>query len=83
MPSLADALATAQARKPGPRCTVAIVLDALPPADRDALRAAIADPSLSAERIAQACRNAGVPLGSSPLMRHRRNGCSCKDRASE
>lgn len=81
--SLADALAEVQARKLGPRCTVAVVLGALPPADRDALLAAIADPQLSAERIAAACKAADIALGYSPISRHRRNGCDCKLRASE
>lgn len=77
MTSLADALATAQARKPGPKCTVARVLASLPPSEAELLVAALADPSYSNEALALACQSAAVDLGVSPIGRHRRKGCAC------
>ena len=81
MTSLADALTTAQARKPGPKCTVAVVLAELPPKDRDALANAINETrrgiKLSSEHLALECTSAGVPIGPHPIARHRRKGCAC------
>ena len=79
MTSLADALTAAQARKPGPRCTVALVLADLPPKDRDALTRALNETRrgirLSSEHLALLC--ADLDLGPAPIARHRRKGCAC------
>lgn len=77
MTSLADALTAAAARKPGPRCTVSLVLGTLPAADRELLADALTNRAISNEALFTACRDAGIDLTLAPLSRHRRGGCDC------
>lgn len=77
MGTLAAAITEVTNRKPGPKCTVALALQAADDTDRAALTQAIADSTISAERLAEACKQAGIKLGYSPIARHRRRGCDC------
>lgn len=72
-PSLAALLAQTDQR----RCRVAVILDDLGPDDRDALTAALSEPSVSTFRIANALRQNGVIVAQDSVMKHRRGACNC------
>ena len=63
------------APKPGPRCSVCVVIEALDAKDRAALDAAIADPSFTSVVISAALRAEGYDIAPQPLQRHRRGDC--------
>ena len=78
--ALADALAQVLATRPGPRCTIAKLLDGIPPADRPDYIAALADENLSAVTICKAFAMEGHSVTRSPVERHRRGECACGSR---
>lgn len=74
---LADALAATPERHTGPQCSVGRALVELDGADADALRAALADETITAARLAAALRSIGVDVGHATINRHRRRDCRC------
>lgn len=80
--SLAQALA-AQVTKPGPACSVATILEQLPPDDQNTLSSALADPRFSHADIARSLGDAAhmgdraVKVAASTIGRHRKGECAC------
>jgi hypothetical protein len=72
--SLADTLAT---RRSNVGCGMRKVLASLPPKDRDALLAALDDPSYSGAVLSRMLREEGVMVSDFTIRRHRRTDCSC------
>lgn len=64
-------------QKPGPRCAVALVFEALNDADAADLRAAFAGNHHSSS-IGRALRSRGFTLSDYTVARHRRGNCSCE-----
>jgi hypothetical protein len=58
-------------------CTVARVLAALDPKDRDVVTAALANEDITHSAIANVLQSAGHDLKQGTVSRHRRGGCSC------
>ena len=59
----------------GPRCATCRVMAELDAKDRDALAAALADPSFTSVAISAALRAEGYDVAPQPLQRHRRGDC--------
>ena len=59
----------------GPRCATCRVILQLDAKDRDALAAALADPSFTSVAISAALRAEGYDVAPQPLQRHRRGDC--------
>jgi hypothetical protein len=74
---LADALAAPVVAHRAP-CHVAVLLSALPAADREGLRAALADPARPSTWIAAVLRANGHDVSAGSVQRHRRGGCRCR-----
>ena len=71
--------ARARSARPGPTCSVKVLLDSLPPADGAELRKALADPTIRATGLHRALRDrtVGEPPSTWSLSAHRRNDCAC------
>lgn len=81
MPLSVDAFRKAtEARQPGPRCAVAVLLQKLIPKDRTALNAALDDNSITGIAIAEVLTADGHRIGASSITRHRGRGCACGPR---
>ena len=76
-----EALAATEQR-PGTRCTVATVLEALDDVQRAKVEAAL-DPESgkSTAWLARAFKKMGLDCRESPIGRHRRGDCECRRRA--
>lgn len=61
---------------PGPRCTMCALLDALPPHEADAVRAALADPRVLGSKLAHALEANGHHMKPLTVQRHRRGDCA-------
>lgn len=77
--SLAQALA-AESGRPGPICTVATLLAALPPEDAATLTEALASPLYTSAKIERALRAEGHRIAAQTLGRHRKGECACGTR---
>ena len=77
--SLAQALA-AQVSKPGPPCTVAVLIEQLPPEDVTVLTDALASPLWTNAKIARALKAEGHGIAAQTLGRHRKGECACGTR---
>lgn len=76
--SFADELAQVKLATQGPRCNVAIVQDAMAPADVAEMEAALADPSIPDSAVLKVLHNRGFDsLKHGSVSRHRRRQCSC------
>lgn len=82
--SLADELRSLRdghASRPGPTCTVAVILAQLPEEDAAQLEAAIDNPSVSGSSIAGTLTRNGHAVSDKTVLRHRRRGsatgCRC------
>lgn len=67
------------ARRRGPRCSVGVMLEALPPAGRSAVEAVLANPSFAIPAVGNALSRyiqTGIPSPWS-LANHRRGKCGC------
>jgi hypothetical protein len=63
----------------GPRCTVGIFLESLPPAEEDGLGILLApDSGWESEAIAREITARGPSVKGQTVARHRRGGCSCE-----
>lgn len=71
--------ARARSARPGPTCSVKVLLDSLLPADAAALRKAIADPTIRVTGLHRALRERleDAPPSAWSLSAHRRNDCAC------
>lgn len=76
--SLADELAQAAEDSRRIRCTVALILQDLDPADRGALEAAMLDGTLTGRVIAEVLTRRGHKVGSGAILNHRNKRCSCQ-----
>lgn len=61
----------------GPRCSFGLIVDTLTPDDLAVLAAAMADPMVTASRIADVLNDEGHDVSSFTVNRHRRGGCRC------
>ena len=75
--SLFDKIKTASESIPGGTCTAGKLLEALTPADRADLEAALADRSIPATIIAKVLTETGHKIGDDAVQRHRRGACAC------
>ena len=75
--SLSDALQYERIarQQKGPRCTMCLLLESLPDADRDALQVALDDESFTHAGIARALRSEGHVFLAITVSRHRRQEC--------
>lgn len=64
-------------RRPGPRCKVAHIYDALSPADRDGLDRAFKTATITAAAIANRLQARGYDISENGIAHHRRGGCAC------
>ena len=76
MSKLSEAIQADRLHK-GPRCTVSVLLERLPKAERAELLAAIGDRSLASATISRALASLGHTLPQFVLQRHRRGDCGC------
>ena len=74
--SLSEALQSQRARK-GPPCSVGVILACLGSDDRNALEAALHDPTKTTRMIVNACATEGIALSHPAAARHRRGDCLC------
>lgn len=73
---LADALkAERETKLKGPSCSVCAALRSLPPADAEALQAALADFAMTGEGISRALDAEGIRIQGQTIQRHRRGKC--------
>lgn len=74
-----DSLVTG--RRPGPRCTFASILGALPQATAEKIQEAADDEGTSSSALADLLISAGFDITAGSVARHRRrgmaNGCRC------
>lgn len=74
-----DSLVTG--RRPGPRCSFASILEALPTETAEKIRAAADDEGTSSSALADLLISAGFDITAGSVARHRRrgmaNGCRC------
>lgn len=78
MAGLADALEAEQNTHKGPRCAVALALEAMDDDDAAVLQAALDDKQgKQASVISRALKAVGHEVGGYSLARHRRGDCSC------
>lgn len=63
------------ARERGPRCT--LENPALPKADLEKLKAALADQTITSEAISRWLEPRGIVVSAFPVARHRRGDCRC------
>lgn len=69
--ALAEALETAKQQPPPKKCFTCKLLNTLPPGDREALAAALADSAYEHVQIAKALAAEGHPIAASSIGRHR------------
>lgn len=75
--------AQAAAKSPGPRCSVAVVIDRLSADDADDFRSALADDSIRGSTIARHLATLGIGpsegkyLREDSIQKHRRGTCAC------
>jgi len=78
MVSLSEALQNPQKAQNGLPCTVGVLLKGLDSADKEALLAALGDPSVQGTWLArQITENVGVNMKGVTIQRHRRGDCLC------
>lgn len=73
--SLADRFATYEKPAPGAKCVTCNLEQSLPETDAAALRAALADQSISNAAISQILKSEGHKIGETSVRRHRRGIC--------
>jgi hypothetical protein len=79
MASLSEALQAPQKRQNGTPCTVGLVLKQLGAADKKALLAALADPTIHGTFIGrQITANSDADIKGVTIQRHRRGDCLCR-----
>jgi hypothetical protein len=74
--AFAEALSK-QVKKPGTRCAIAVVLDAMEPADAEELSDALVDATWAHAQIHRALKAEGHDLAASTVSRHRKGDCAC------
>ena len=74
--ALSDALKAETAKRPGPLCTVCIIITTLSKDDRDSLDAAFADVSVTGTAITRALQSEGHEVRAEAVRRHRDNRCA-------
>ena len=67
----------AAGRPQGPRCSVAVIRDDLPPDDARDLIAAMADPTVHATTIAAVLKERGYQIRGDTIRRHIKHECNC------
>lgn len=75
--SLAQQLANIPVTRKGPRCGLAILLEQLSDADREALIAALADERATGPFISRTLNSNGHRITTNQIGRHRRKECAC------
>lgn len=73
---LADIKSASEAK--GPQCTVGVVLSVLKGDEKEALNAALADPTIQLVAISRWLRKNGHDAKPHTLSRHRRQECRCE-----
>lgn len=73
--TLAAALTAHKVTPKGPKCSMCRLVGDLPKADRDALLAALADPTFTHAAIARALNAEGFKVSSITVGRHRKGEC--------
>ena len=80
MGNLTAVIAGISARRRGPQCTVAMILEKLAPADQKELATVLADHAISSQIIAQGILEAyAIKVSQATIGRHRRGDCLCQD----
>lgn len=74
--SLADALEAHKVSKPGPVCSICVLLKTLDKDDATALTAALTNPAYTHNAITRALRAEGHPVNASSVGRHRKGECA-------
>ncbi len=74
--ALSDALQHEISKRPGPTCTVCILIPTLPASDQSALEAAMTDLAVTASAIARALQSEGHDVSAETLRRHRSQRCA-------
>lgn len=74
---LVEDLNAAVGRPKGEKCSVALLLAALPDEEREALLAALANPEKMGSTIGAVLRAHGHHVQDSTVQRHRRGACQC------
>lgn len=59
-------------------CKIVQIRANLPPEDRDALDAAMANPDVTGASIARALKSEGISIAGFSIQRHRRGDCTCE-----
>lgn len=75
--SLRDEVAALAPSRPGPRCTMGVVLERLDPEDRRDLAALLADPLVPGSLISRALIARQHNVKPQTVSRHRRRICDC------
>ena len=73
--ALSDALKAETIKKPGPVCTVCILLTTLAKDDAGALSSALSDFAVTSAAISRALLSEGHRVAANTLSRHRRGDC--------
>lgn len=80
--SLRDEVAALVPARPGPRCTIAVVLERLDGDDRRDLLALLADPLVPGSLISRVLIGRGHSVKPPTVNRHRRRMCDCDPAAA-
>ena len=73
--SLADRFAAYEKPGPGAKCVTCHLEKSLPQGEADALKAALADSSISNSAISQILKSEGHTIGETSVRRHRKGIC--------
>lgn len=73
--SLADRFATYEKPAPGGRCVTCNLEQSLPEVEASALKAALADSSISNAAISEILKSEGHKIGETSVRRHRKGIC--------
>jgi len=74
--ALSDALKAEALKRPGPLCTVCILITTLTKSDVEALDAAMADLAVTSSAIARALQSEGHEVRAETVRRHRAKQCA-------
>lgn len=77
---LLDEIKAAQQQHKPSTCTVGIILRqyAEKDPDREALMAALSDPTIYGTSISKVLKSRGLEVGAQAIQRHRRKACGCE-----
>jgi hypothetical protein len=75
--ALGDKFTQAKTTRKGPPCSVGVLLSSMTKDDREALIAALADPSIESRTIWRVLIDEGHEISDTPIGRHRNGVCQC------